>query len=66
MRAALNAHILPAAVEQAIQGILQILNTSWFQPDFVHVLAHGEIKLSGDHTLAEKLEREGYEGIEAA
>ena len=26
------------------------------------MLAHGEIKLSGDHTLAEKLE-EGYEGI---
>ena len=36
------------------------------KPDFVHVLAHGEIKLSGDHTLAEKLERDGYEGIEAA
>ena len=36
------------------------------KPDFVHVLANGEIKLSGDHTLAEKLEREGYEGIEAA
>ncbi|HAN80507.1 MAG TPA: Fe-S cluster assembly ATPase SufC, partial [Gammaproteobacteria bacterium] len=36
------------------------------KPDFVHVLAHGEIKLSGDHTLAERLEREGYEGIEAA
>ena len=36
------------------------------KPDFVHVLANGEIKLSGDHTLAEKLERDGYEGIEAA
>ena len=36
------------------------------KPDFVHVLAHGEIKLSGNHTLAEKLELEGYEGIEAA
>ena len=36
------------------------------KPDFVHVLANGEIKLSGDHKLAKKLEREGYEGIEAA
>jgi Fe-S cluster assembly ATP-binding protein len=36
------------------------------KPDFVHVLARGEIKLSGDHTLAQRLEREGYEGIEAA
>ena len=36
------------------------------KPDFVHVLAQGEIKLSGDHTLAQRLEREGYEGIEAA
>jgi len=35
-------------------------------PDFVHVLANGEIKLSGDHTLAKQLEREGYEGFEAA
>jgi len=36
------------------------------KPDYVHVLADGEIKLSGDFTLAERLEREGYEGIEAA
>tara|TARA_B100001093_G_scaffold486219_1_gene521341 strand:- start:1048 stop:1791 length:744 start_codon:yes stop_codon:yes gene_type:complete len=43
------------------QRLLEIV-----KPDLVHVLAHGEIILSGDHTLAEKLEREGYEGIKAA
>ena len=36
------------------------------KPDFVHVLADGQIKLSGDYTLALRLEKEGYEGIEAA
>ena len=36
------------------------------KPDFVHVLTQGEIKISGDYKLAERLEREGYEGIEAA
>lgn len=36
------------------------------KPDFVHVLADGQIKLSGDYTLAHRLEKEGYEGIEAA
>lgn len=36
------------------------------KPDFVHVLADGQIKLSGDFTLAQRLEKEGYEGIEAA
>ncbi|MBV1906617.1 MAG: Fe-S cluster assembly ATPase SufC [Pseudomonadales bacterium] len=30
------------------------------KPDFVHVLANGQIVQSGDHTLAEKLEAEGY------
>jgi len=36
------------------------------KPDFVHVLADGEIKLSGDFSLAQRLEKEGYEGIRAA
>lgn len=36
------------------------------KPDVVHVLADGQIKLSGDYTLALRLEKEGYEGIEAA
>ena len=36
------------------------------KPDYVHVLADGEIKLSGDFSLAQRLEKEGYEGIRAA
>lgn len=33
------------------------------KPDFVHVLADGQIKTSGDFSLAMKLEKEGYEGL---
>jgi Fe-S cluster assembly ATP-binding protein len=33
-------------------------------PDFVHVLMDGRIVQSGDHTLALKLEKEGYEWIQ--
>ncbi|MDB4021823.1 Fe-S cluster assembly ATPase SufC [Litorivicinus sp.] len=36
------------------------------KPDFVHVLIDGQIKLSGDFSLAQRLEKEGYEGIELA
>ena len=36
------------------------------KPAYVHVLADGEIKLSGDFSLAQRLEKEGYEGIRAA
>jgi len=36
------------------------------KPDYVHVLADGEIKLSGNFSLAQRLEKEGYEGIRAA
>ncbi len=36
------------------------------KPDFVHVLIDGQIKLSGDFSLAQRLEKEGYEGIEVA
>ena len=36
------------------------------KPDYVHVLADGEIKLSGDFSMAQRLEKEGYEGISAA
>ena len=43
------------------QRILDII-----KPDYVHVLADGEIKLSGDFSLAQRLEKEGYEGIRAA
>ena len=32
-------------------------------PDFVHVLSNGKIVASGDKTLAEKLEAEGYDWI---
>jgi len=36
----------------------RILN--YVKPDFVHVLVDGKITLSGDHTLAERLEEKGY------
>jgi len=32
-------------------------------PDFVHVLSNGKILATGDRTLAEKLEVEGYDWI---
>ena len=32
-------------------------------PDFVHILSNGKIVATGDKTLAEKLEVEGYEWI---
>ncbi|MBM3617212.1 MAG: Fe-S cluster assembly ATPase SufC [Alphaproteobacteria bacterium] len=35
----------------------------YVQPDFVHILAGGRIALSGDKTLAHRLEAEGYEAI---
>ena len=33
------------------------------KPDYVHVLAGGQIRASGDFTLAQRLEKEGYEGL---
>lgn len=36
----------------------------YIQPDFVHVLADGCIQKSGDKTLAQELEREGYAWLE--
>ncbi|MBP5246776.1 MAG: Fe-S cluster assembly ATPase SufC [Fibrobacter sp.] len=36
------------------------------KPDFVHVLMHGKILLSGGPDLALKLEKEGYDWIEGA
>lgn len=35
----------------------------YIQPDFVHVLADGKIQTTGDHTLALKLEAEGYDWV---
>jgi len=32
----------------------------YIEPDFVHILAHGEIVKSGDAELAKKVEKEGY------
>ena len=32
----------------------------YIQPDFVHIFKDGKIIKSGDKTLAEKLEKEGY------
>ena len=37
----------------------------YIQPDFVHVLADGQIQRSGDKTLAHELEREGYAWLDA-
>lgn len=36
------------------------------KPDFVHVLMHGKILLSGGPDLALKLEKDGYDWIEGA
>ncbi|MFO8153884.1 Fe-S cluster assembly ATPase SufC [Thioalkalivibrio sp.] len=36
---------------------------SYIEPDFVHVLSDGRIIKSGDKTLAQELERSGYQGI---
>lgn len=36
---------------------------SHIEPDYVHVLSGGRIIKSGDKTLAEELERDGYQGI---
>ena len=36
----------------------------YVKPDFVHVLIHGKIILSGGPELAKKLEKEGYENLE--
>ena len=36
---------------------------SQIEPDYVHVLSGGRIIKSGDKTLAEELERDGYQGI---
>ncbi len=38
----------------------------YIQPDFVHVLADGKIQTSGDHTLALKLEAQGYDWVTGA
>ncbi len=35
----------------------------YVKPDFVHILMGGRIIQTGDYTLAEKLEREGYEWL---
>ncbi len=38
---------------------------NYIKPDYIHVLADGEIVKSGDKTLAEELEEKGYEWIAA-
>ena len=38
----------------------------YIQPDFIHVLVNGKIVMSGDKTLAQKLEKQGYNWLEEA
>ncbi len=38
----------------------------YIKPDYVHVLMHGEIIKSGDHSLALELEAKGYRWLEGA
>jgi Fe-S cluster assembly ATP-binding protein len=38
----------------------------YIKPDFVHVLIKGKIAISGDATLAQQVEREGYEAYQSA
>lgn len=33
----------------------------YIKPDFVHIMIHGKIVKSGDHSLAKKIEEKGYE-----
>lgn len=37
----------------------------YVKPHFVHVMIHGKIIMSGDHTLGEKIEKEGYDWIQS-
>ena len=37
---------------------------NYIEPDFVHVMLEGRIVLSGDRTLALKLEEQGYDWVE--
>jgi len=38
----------------------------YIKPDFVHVLVNGKIVKTGSSDLAQELEKDGYEGVEAA
>ena len=38
---------------------------NYIKPDFVHVMKAGKIIKSGDHTLADELEAEGYANLVA-
>ena len=35
----------------------------YIHPDYVHVMANGNIVKTGDYSLAKKIEKEGYESI---
>jgi Fe-S cluster assembly ATP-binding protein len=35
----------------------------YLKPDYVLVIANGELKKVGDHTLAEEIEKNGYENV---
>ena len=36
---------------------------NYIVPDYVHVMANGQIITTGDQTLAQELEARGYEGL---
>lgn len=52
------------------RGIIMITHyqrlLDYVEPDFVHVLANGQIIKSGDKSLAKELESKGYDWVKAA
>ena len=54
-------------VKENNTGILLITHYNrileYVKPDFVHIIDNGKIVLSGDYTLAHKIEEKGYENL---
>ena len=50
-------------------GLLLITHYSrilrYIEPQFVHVMVDGKIVMSGDQTLADKLEEKGYDWVKS-
>ena len=58
---AVNGLKTPASATIMITHYKRLLNL--IQPDFVHVMEAGRIMYSGDISVADVLEKDGYEGV---
>ena len=58
---AVNGLKTPTSATIMITHYKRLLNL--IQPDFVHVMEAGRIMYSGDISVADVLERDGYEGV---